>query len=268
MRAARVHLLLSMTVFLVPSPTPGEGQAVPLPATLTKAIWAALAPALPYPAATSADLPDTGDADPLWLLRRFDGESGRIAEVLANPLNPENQERAEQAMAAIQEAVTRAERRAQAEYERTIRERAHSRADREIRGISLDDEGVAGERADWEARLTIEAHVGRIPHWTVEGQASPHTRAISAATIVSVGSGEYDEGTGDVRRRRYRPAEARVYFALTPSVTKSGGGEYVVQAAAVDAEHAVAIALRGNASLLEDVLAKSNWTALSAHLRP
>jgi hypothetical protein len=249
-----------MALMLIAAHPTAAQDSPALPSAIVDAVWSAAQAALPYPAATAEDLPEDGRPEALWVVRRRDGSDGLIAEVLANPLNPDNQRRAEKAMAAIQEAVTRAERRAQAEYERTIAAGARSAPTGELTGISLDDEGVAGERADWEARLTIEA---RLEHASsdrrVPGPGPLETQTIGGGVVVSAAAAEYEDETSDARVRRYRPAEARLYFGIKPSVRKLPGDTgHAIDLAGT--ARGVAVTLRGNSSLIKEVLTKSDWS--------
>lgn len=213
-----------------------------LPDAIADALWTAVQPALPYPAAKDDDTPVDGRPDALWLVRRLDGVDGRVFEVIANPLNEENQSRAAKAMAEIQAAVAEAERRAQAEYERSIGTTSRQRPTRDLVGISLDDEGAAGQRADWEAKLVVEVRVGPgLGEWHPSGPGMPEISSVAGATAFSVTETEYDETVGGERRRRYRPAESRLRFA-----------------------NGVEVTVRGNAALLRHVLAKSDWSRVAA----
>jgi hypothetical protein len=129
-----------------------------------------------------------------------------------------------------------------------------------MKGISLDDEGVAGERADWDAKLVIGTFAGDVPSWRAVGVTSAVTAAVPGGTLVFVDDGEYDEGAGDDRRRRYRPAEARVYFGLKPVGTKAGESGYTVDVEKTDQARGLVVTLRGNAALVKDVLTKADWT--------
>lgn len=252
----------------------GATQAPASDEALREAVWAAVQPALPYPAATSDDMPVDGRPDARWLVRPADGVAGsdparpasplRVTDVVANPLNRENQARALQAMADIQSAVTAAERKAQAEFERTLGTTSRREPTRELSGISLDDEGVAGERADWEARLIVEARRGLARYeWPIAGSGSPTIAAVPNAASVSIGADEYDDAEGPDRRRRFRPAETRLFFGTSvPTVKSSGHGATVlVDGAAPDS---VEVILRGHADLVKQVTEKADWSRVAA----
>lgn len=234
-----------------------------LPSALADAVWQAVTPALAYPAATDEDLPADGASAPLWIVRRLDGAGGHVAEVIANPLNRENQARAEQAMAMIQAAVTRAEREAQAEYERILSGTSQA-GSRELKGVSLDDEGVAGERFDWEARLAIDASSGVArTDWRIPGPVTMATSTVAGGTAVSSDAGEYEEIAAEGRRLRYRAAETRLYFGLQPSV-RVEGHDRIVSVRPDVAGHGVVVTLRGNEALLTELLTTGDWTRVGA----
>jgi hypothetical protein len=233
------------------------------------AVWAAVRPALPYPPAAADDQPEDGSAGPQWVVRRVRADPA-VAEVVANILNVDNQARAEQAMVAIQQAVRAAELRAQTEFERLQAGRSGGSA--EMRGISLDDEGVAGERADWDARLIIEArHRDDEYEFSLPGDVAPTLPAGPAgvALLVVAEPAEY-EATVDSggTRRRYRPAEARLYVGRlsTPVVERRENG-YRVRVGAVMPSRgpgSLEVVLRGNRDLVRQVIDKAAWVHVAA----
>jgi hypothetical protein len=253
-------------LLLVPDVMAQPGPAWP---AVADAVWAAVRPALPYPPAAADDQPENGSAGPLWVVRR-PRDDPAVAEVVANILNVENQARAEQAMAAIQQAVTAAELRAQTEFERLQARRSGSA---EMRGISLDDEGVAGERADWDARLIIEARDRDDEYeFSLPGDVAPTLPAGPAgvALLVVAEPAEYEEIVDSgVTRRRYRPAEARLYVGglSTPVVERRENGYRVRVGAAVMPSRgpgSVEVFLRGNRDLVRQVIDKADWMQVAA----
>jgi hypothetical protein len=254
-------------LLLTPLPVSSHARAQEGTSALADAVWAAIAPALPYPPAADDDQPENGSAEPLWAVRRL-REAPAVGEVVANPLNAENQARAARAMSEILEAVADAERRAQLEFERLQARRSGG----EMQGISLADEGVAGERADWDAKLTVEARAGgREYEFTVPGDApaaSPPPAGVAALIVAR--PGEYDETQeAGARRRRYRPAEAWVYIgrAAKPVIERAGSANRVRVTRADVGPSAPAILevrLRGNEGLVRQVIDKASWTSLAA----
>ncbi len=266
--------VLAFAGFLALSPATSSQVRLPsVPVGLADAVWAAISPALPYPAAAADDQPENGRAEPEWAVRRLHEEPA-VAEVVANPLNAENQARAARAMTAILEAVAAAERRAQEEFERLQSRR--SRENAEMRGISLADEGVAGERADWNARLIVETRASAGPYeFSMPGDLAPALIAAPAgvAALVVAKPTEYDEtAENEARRRRYRPAEARVYIGRVsiPRIERSENAHQVRvtrDASFAGQSASVEVRLRGNEELVRQVIEKADWTRIGALLR-
>src|SRR5687767_1360700 len=120
------------------------------------AVRAAMAPALPFPA-TDADgvVPANGNTDALWMVRPLQ-PGDRSIEVIANPLNEVNQQRATRAMAQIENNIQAAQRRAASQYDRAVSEAKRTGTSQEVDGVTLSDEGVAGARIDAESHVTID----------------------------------------------------------------------------------------------------------------
>jgi hypothetical protein len=121
-----------------------------------KAVRAAMAPALPFPASDElGSLPADGKWSGPWMVKPLQpGE--RIIEILANPLNPEHQKRAAQAMAQIEASIEAAQRRADLQYERAIAEAKRTGRSQDVDGVTLNDEGLAGARIDAESHVIVE----------------------------------------------------------------------------------------------------------------
>ncbi len=229
------------------------------------ALVAAVRPALPYPGASSdGDFPADNSAEPKWfvLWPRTPDETRII--VKANPLHPETQKLAAIAMGRIQEAVIAAERRAQASYDRALDELRRTGTATDIDGISLDDEGSAGERIDAELELVIEL-------------SEPHTFSVTSgvAPVVAAGRGgptwtftipahTYRATRGDDLREHFRAAETVLYFGIAarPDVT-SRGDDPAYTVSVLSASQGVAVVLRGNEQLLKEVAATANWARLA-----
>jgi hypothetical protein len=229
-------------------------------ANLADAVWSAVQTALPYPAATAQDEPVDGSTTARWIVRRAHADEGAlVAEVIANPLNADVQARAAEDMAAIQQEVFAAERRAQVEFERARESARQSGAPVAVQGITLDDEGLAGDRADADERMTIEVETGRAEHVTRihAGDAPAIGEGTRGATwIVTVPARQLTR-SGDPRPR-YLPAEAIVFFAAArPSINEAAQRVFDVR---VVADVVVAVILRGNAVLIDQVLARADWS--------
>lgn len=229
---------------------------------------AALRPALPFPAATADGAePVEGGAQSRWfVVWPSDLEDTRII-VKANPFHPDVQKLGAIAEVPIQQAVARAERKAQAAYERALAELKRTGKATDFDVISLDDEGIAGERIDAELELTIELQT-TVQSFDILSSDAPVVSAGTngAAWVVSIPPNTYRESTGTDTREHFRSAESRLYFgALSrPSVNRRGDGPRFAVSVPL-ASGAFAVVLRGNEELLKRVLATADWARL---LRP
>lgn len=225
----------------------------------------AVRPALPFPESTRAgDLPADNRAEAKWfVVWPRTADDTRIV-VRANPLNPDVQQASAEAMQEINQAVAAAERRVRESYDRAVERLRQSGTAGDIESISLDDEGVAGERIDAELEVTIafaettsvEIHTGEPPTVRPGGNG--------AAWIVRVPGNTYRSTTDN--REHFCAAEARVYIgvAARPEVTRIGDDpRYRVTAAA--SAGAVAVAIRGNASLVSALADQADWSRLVSH---
>ena len=222
-----------------------------------------LQPVLPYPAADeNGDLPRGGGSQTKWFVIWPDAGQPRVV-VRANPLHPEIQNAGTRAMNEIQQAVIAAERKAQAAYERAIEELRRTGKATDLDGISLDDEGVAGERIDAELELTIE--IEPVPAASELGTASAPvvtTSESGAPFEVRVPANVYREVTSTGTRPRFRAAEARLYFgvAATPLVSRGDGDRYTITVPSPT--DGFVVVLRGNETLLNDLMARTDWRRL------
>ena len=118
---------------------------------------AALRPALPFPASTpDGELPADNSAQSKWfVVWPTEPDTTRVV-IKANPLHPDTQKAGAEAMDRINAAVAAAERKAQAAYDKALEDLRRTGAGSTIDTITLDDEGVAGERIDAELELTID----------------------------------------------------------------------------------------------------------------
>ncbi len=231
-----------------------------VPYDLREAVWDAVRPALAFPAATERQEPVDGNATARWIVRRARSDEGAlVAEVIANPLNPETQTRAAWSMAAIQQEVFAAERRAQVEFERAREAARRSGASVAVQGITLDDEGVAGDRADGEERMTIEMDTRRVEHAShIDAVDAPTVRdnVSGAPWLVKVPAREVQRDGES--RAQYYPAQAIVYFASAkPIVNETGQRLFTVRATG---DNVVAVILRGNSGLIDEVIARADWS--------
>jgi hypothetical protein len=232
----------------------------------TEALLSALRPALPFPAATPAgDLPASGGAASRWFVVWPSDQDDMQVIVRANPLHPETQEAATAAMRQIHEAILVAERKAQTDYDRAMDALKRTGRLSEIDGISLDDEGVAGERIDAELELTIEL-VSTVESFTIASSEPPAVTAgrDGVAWIVSVPANVYREDRGSQSRERFRAAESRVYFGTfqRPTVNQVDESQFTVTMSS-QSDGAFGVVLRGNDGLLNAVLSTADWARLA-----
>lgn len=237
------------------------------------AVRAALAPALPFPDSDEAGaLPADRASTVPWMIRPLDPGQHTI-EILGNPLNPDQERRAAKAMAEIQAAIEAAQRRADAQYERALAEAQRTGRSQDIDGITLGDEGVAGARIDADLRLTIDVdavlHVaGAVIPSSIEPAVSAEVPG--AVAVVSVPANVYREGNAE---ERFCQAERWVFFGAfaAPTVTRRGSTTFEVAAAptargaaGVSRIRTLALRLRGNESLMADVIRRADWSRVRA----
>lgn len=223
----------------------------------------ALAVALPFPEATDEGTPLDGSSDPTWVVR-WPADADTIVEVVANPLNARNRERALRAEQEIQRAAMDSQRTSQGDYERALDDfRRTGQVRSEVREITLRDDGVAGERYDAESQLTIrvETHRGRVTR-TLGTALDPDLvppAGPDAPAVVRVSAHEY--GTP----LRYCAEQAWLAFGATPTVARESADEVTLDMATSSDEAAwVLVRVEGNAALVARVLAEARWTAVAA----
>jgi hypothetical protein len=271
--ARRGRLPLALGALLVASAPVGAQEAGIPPAVVRQALIEALTPALPYPRAAADGIPESGDAAPRWSVHwPEDGDEARV-EVMANPLNAETQKRAAMAEKEAQSAVIRAQRKSQSDYERAVEEFERDRRVSPIREVTLDDEGVAGERFDAESQLlvTLEMESGRAPV-TIASSVAPTVGApVDQGLVVRVVPNTYRDrrSSQEPPSQRFAPATARIYFGrfASPSIRRVDGEdrfEVVVSAPPGTATRSVVVIVTGNESLLADVLERANWKRIRA----
>lgn len=226
------------------------------------AVWAAMKPALPFPETDrTGAVPIDGKTEPLWMVRP--PEPGAMTmEVLANPLNEVNQLRAERAMAQIQKNIASAQRRAAAQYDRAVAEAKRTGTSQEVDGVTLNDEGVAGQKIDAESHVLIEV-ASRQQSYTFEfvsAMESTTTTMLDGRVVIGVAAGVYrDEELGT---DRYAEAQTFVFLGriAPPQVRHLSKHSHEIITTA-DAPSMV-VRLRGNEPLIADLLSKTSWNAL------
>ncbi|HEX6163715.1 MAG TPA: hypothetical protein VFZ31_10135 [Vicinamibacterales bacterium] len=228
------------------------------------AVRAAMAPALPFPdTLEDGTLPANGSTEALWMVRPLQ-PGDRSIEVIANPLNEANQQKAVRAMAQIERNIEAAERRAAAQYERAIAEAKRTGRSQDVDGITLSDEGVAGAKIDGESHVTIDVAIGE-PAFEIELSAaiqpvlSPQALVPGAAAGLTVPSSTYRDSDGV---ERYAEAQTIVFLGRVTAPEVQAIGDHLFGISATSTSPSLVIRLRGNDALIADLLRKTNWNSL------
>ncbi len=234
-------------------------------------VRAAMTPALPYPESDeSGSLPKDETSTSAWMVRPH-AHGDRSVEVIANPLNLANQQRATKAMAQIQVSLEAAQRRSEAQYERAIAEAKRTGRSQDVDGVTLSDEGLAGARIDAEAHVTIDVEFNR-PAYTfpvassIEPSPSRTLVIPGAIAVITVPSNVYRQKSESAYDERFCPAETHVFFGGVgaPDIHQRSSTSFEVTAAATTSENRAAvrslvIRLRGNDTLIAEILRTSGW---------
>lgn len=265
LRPACWLLLVSVAV------TTSAAQSVE-PAAVRDALRRAVTRALPFPEVSSDGTAPGGATEPVWLVRWPAGDEPR-AEVLANPLNPGNRDRALKAEAEIQKAVMASQRISQGDYEQALSDFQRTGKVGEIREVSLNDDGVLGERYDAESQLTIRAQVfAGSQAVTIGTSRRPEALPpVAGAAIVRVTANTYLEpATPDTPAAlRFCPEQAWLFFGVTaaPAITFADEGSATVMAGPLPGTaRGVVVSIRGNAELVSRVLQQSDWESFRARI--
>jgi hypothetical protein len=267
MTTVRVALMIA----IVSAPAWSRAQDEALTTRVMTAVRAALTPGLPFPDSDEdGSLPVGGNTTSLWMVRPLQAGE-RTIEVIANPLNQVQQARATRAMAQITQAITSAQRRADAQYERAVAEAKRTGRSQDVDGVSLSDEGLAGARIDAESHVTIEVSFNQ-PSYRFEIAASVEpvpARQVAIPGAVSVISVPANVFRGGRDQEQFCEAEFQVYLGqvTAPEVRRREDERYEVTAGATPSAHgkplgAIVIRLRGNDALMADILRKGNWSVL------
>lgn len=267
MKYVRLAVLAAMVV----APAPAWAQDEALATRVMNAVRTALAPALPFPDSDElGSLPVGGNTTSLWMVRPLQA-GDRVIEVLANPLNEVHQARATRAMAQIEQAINSAQRRADAQYERALAEAKRTGRSQDVDGVSLSDEGLAGARIDAESHVTIDVLFNQ-PSYRFEIASSVEpapARQLSIPGAVSVLSVPSNVFRGEKDLERFCEAEFQVYLGhvALPDVRRRVDERYEVTAGATPSANgmplgAIVIRLRGNDTLMAEILRKGNWGVL------
>jgi hypothetical protein len=182
--------------------------------------------------------------------------------VKANPFHPDTQKAGANAEGPIQAAVVQAERKAQAAYERAIAElKRTGKINGDLTGISLEDEGIAGEKIDAELELTIDLEPGARSFEIMSSQAPAITAGTTGITwLLTIPANTYRDAAGSDAREHFRAAEARLYFGTLarPTVSKRDDRPRFSVALTPTAD-TFTVMIRGNEALLQSVVATVDW---------
>jgi hypothetical protein len=227
-----------------------------------------MAAALPFPD-TVADgtVPVNNNAEALWMIEA--DQRDQTIRIQANPLNAVAQLRATRAMAQIESNIQAAQRRAEVQYEAALAEAKRSGRSQAVDGVTLSDEGVAGERIDAESQATIvvEFHE-REYRYLVPGTMEPSpvdTFPHADSTVLMTPGHLYKDEAGT---EHWAESHRIVLLGrnLDTKVTKQRDGLYRVTAVpttpATTGLDSLSLHVRGNSELVSDILAKTNWAQL------
>lgn len=262
-------VLLLIVIFAVPPGAAAQDDV--LGERVMAVVRAAMAPALAFPATDAEGVfPAANDTASLWMVRPHQ-PGDRAIEVMANPLNEVNQARGARAMAQIKSSIEAAQRRAQAQYDRAVAEAKRTGRSQDVDGVTLSDEGVAGARVDAESHVTIDVDFNQPAYRfpiasSVEPAPAGQPLIPGAAAVIVVPSNVYRDERGD---EQFCEGETQVYLGRlgAPDVDDRDGARYEVTAAAAPPENGPAVRsmvlrLRGNETLIAEVVRRTDWTAI------
>lgn len=272
MMRAWVGVLVGAIV-IAPADAGAQAPAPDLAERVMASLRGAVGPALPYPESDDEGvLPRDESSTSPWMVRP-PAPGDRSIEVIANPLNRANQQRAARAMAQIQASLEAAQRRSEAQYERAVAEAKRTGRSQDVDGVTLTDEGVAGARIDAEAHVTIEVAFNLpVYRYLVRSSIvpSPSKTVVvpGAVAVIAVPSNVYrDRERPD--EERYCSAESLVFFGGVggASVDQRAGTSFEVTASgptpATGAEvRSLVVRLRGNDTLIAQILMTADWARL------
>lgn len=224
------------------------------------AIRSAMSPALPFPATDDAGaVPANGDTGALWMVRPLQ-PGDRTIEVIANPLNQVNQVKGERAMAQIQDNIEAAQRRAAIQYDRAVAEAKRTGRSQDVDGVTLSDEGVAGQKFDAESHVTIDVSINEPSIKfdvisSIEPAPSTQLTIPGAVAIVATPSNTYRDDNVE----RYSEAQTAIFLGRTsvPEVRKRADNTFEVVSTGTPGS--LVVRLRGNEMLIADLVRKTNW---------
>jgi hypothetical protein len=240
------------------------------------AVRTAMKAALPFSDTDKSGVfPADSRTEPLWMVRPPE-PGDRMFEVIANPLNEANQLRAARAMAQIQTNIESAQRRAAVQYEHAVAEAKRTGKSQEVDGVTLADEGIAGQKIDADSHVAIEVAFNQASYKfelasSVEPAPSTQLSIPGAVAVLAVPSNTYRDDL--LKSDRYSEAQSLVFLGRTavPAVAKRADNSYEVSATAIPPQDAaiasLVLRLRGNDVLIADLLRKTDWNALRELLK-
>lgn len=238
----------------------GLAQQAPTSGALLAQVREAVVPALPFPDSDADGLAPVDDVTgPRWMVRPL-APGDEAIDVLANPLNPQVQTESVQAMREIERAVEMAQRRSQAQYDRAVEEAHRTGKSQDVDGVTLGDEGAAGEKIDAESHVTIDVTSGLPAYtFTIQSTIEPLARTATPGTVATVSTPGHLCRARDEADERYCEAETLVLVgAISPPVVRRRApGTYEVTAAA---RGGVVVRLRGNTELIDAIVAGADWS--------
>lgn len=254
--------MLAIVALLLAAPAAAQGTQGE---RIMGAVRAAMAPALPFPETTAdGSVPFNNNTEALWMTSS--DHSGQTIDILANPLNAVVQLRATRAMAQIDTNIQAAQRRASAQYEAAVTEARRTGRSQAVDGVTLNDEGVAGERIDAESYASVYVEFGQREYrFTVRGTMEPSRMPSFPhpdAVVLMVPGHVYRDDDGV---EHYAESHRIVLLGrnLESKVTKQKDGLYVVTATpttpATGGLDALTLHMRGNSELVSAILEKTDW---------
>jgi hypothetical protein len=273
MRTVVAAAVLSLGVVVAPARAQAPAEDGETRWRILNELRAAMAPALPYPPsdADGAEPADGGSTAP-WMVRPLHRDTPFI-EIIANPLNPDQQARAAKAMAQIGAAIDVAQRKSQAQYDRAVEDARRTGRSQDVDGVTLTDEGVAGARIDAESHVVVDVRFHQAAYTSDVSCANvPKVGAVTvpgAKGVVTVAPGVYRARVEGAAEERYCQAEAHVFFGVAPpEVHQRSALAFEVTAAAAPPARSLVIRLRGHEGLIAQILRNSDWARVLALLEP
>jgi hypothetical protein len=163
-------------------------------------------------------------------------------------------------MEQINESVVAAERRAQEAYDRALDELRRTGQASSLEAVTLDDEGVAGERIDAELEVVVEWEPATSFELT-SGQAPTVTAGAGGPSWVLTVPAHIYRAEEPGARERFRAAESRLYFGLAePPRVSRRGARPLFDITLAPPTSALVVVIRGNDDLVRQVTTAADWS--------